>query len=362
MTKLFITFAVVIAGLAATKPITADPGAWLFVSLLSERKIVTFERDRELGTLSRRGTTNCTAEPACQAVSPDGKTLFVSFRSSGQLASFKIDQNRGSLSLISVVEGGADPAYLLPDRTGRYLLSAYYQADKVTVHNISPDGTLKEPALQTIPTADNAHGIVLDSTNRFAFVPHTGANRIYQFKFTPETGRLSSNDPPFVTTPTVDHPRHIALHPSNQWAYVSNEAGDSIGVFQVDLASGTMVKIQNLSTIPEDFDGNRNSTARCEISPNGQFVYVANRGHDSIACFEINQETGRVNLLEITPTEQTPRSFTIEPSGKFLYAAGQASGNIAAFRIRESGVLDRFATYESGPVSWWVQAVDVNSD
>lgn len=338
--------------------IEAEAGQWLFASLLEEKQIVTFERDAESGELTRRLVTDCPAEPACMAVSPDRRTLFVSFRSTGQLASFRIDPGSGRLTPLSVVEGGEDPAYLLPDRTGRFLLSAYYQANKVAVHALDSDGAISAEPLQTIPTAEHAHGIAIDSANRIAFVTHTGANRIYQFHFDQETGRLSPNNPPFVSTPVEDEPRHIALHPSDRWAYTSNEAGDSIGVFAVNTNAGTLERIQTESTIPDGIDGSQNSTARCEMTPDGRFVYVANRGHDSIAGFAIDQETGRVTSLGQTLTEATPRSFTIDPSGRFLYAAGQGSGRIAAYPIAEDGRLDRFATYDSGPVSWWVLAVD----
>jgi 6-phosphogluconolactonase (cycloisomerase 2 family)/sugar lactone lactonase YvrE len=339
----------------------AESRSWLFVSLLREKKIVTFERDPQSGELSRRGETACPAEPAFLSTSPDRRTLLASFRSTGQLASFRIEPD-GSLKPVSVVDGGEDPAYLLADHTGRFLLSAYYAADKVTVHTLSPDGTIGKTALQTILTADKAHGFAVDSENRFAFVPHTGANRIYQFYFNERTGRLTASHTPSVTTPDEDHPRHIALHPSDRWAYVSNEAGDSIGVFEVDQATGMLQRIQTLSTLPDDFDGSLNATARCEITPYGRFVYVANRGHDSIACFAIDQETGRVTSLGQELTEQTPRSFTIDPTGRYLYAAGQSSGKVAAYSIRDDGTLDRFATYESGPVSWWALAVDTPTE
>jgi len=336
----------------------AESRSWLFVSLLQEEKIVTFERNPDSGALVRRAETKCPAEPACMSTSPDRRTLFVSYRSTGQLASFRIDASTGRLTPLSVVKGGADPAYLLPDHSGRFLLSAYYAANKVTVHRLGDDGSISESPLQTISTAEKAHGIVLDSTNRIAFVSHTGANRIFQFRFDKKTGRLSAGNPPFAKTPDEDHPRHITLHPSDRWAYVSNEAGDSIGVFDVNRKSSTLRRIQTLSTLPAGFDGSRNATARCEMTPNGRFVYVANRGHDSIACFAIDQNTGRVTSLGQIPTEKTPRSFTIEPRGRFLYAAGQGSGRIAAFRILDDGKLARFATYESGPVSWWALAVD----
>ncbi len=332
-------------------------GDWLFVSLLQKKQIVTFERGAETGRLTRRGVTDCPAEPACMASSPDRRTLFVSFRSTGELASFRIDQANGSLRPVSVVRGGDDPAYLLPDRTGRFLLSAYYQSNKVCVHGVSLAGEISDVPVQTIPTAEKAHGITLDSRNAVAFVPHTGANRIYQFRFDSRTGKLVASDPAFVSAGDGEHPRHITLHPNDRWAYVSNEAGDSVGVYEASPV-GTLRRVQSMSTLPPGFDGSQNSTARCEMTPEGRFVYVANRGHDSIAGFSIDQRTGRVKSLGQTPTEKTPRSFTIDSRGRFLYAAGQGSGRLAVFRIGTDGALTRIQTVEAGPIAWWALAVD----
>jgi 6-phosphogluconolactonase len=291
------------------------------------------------------------------SVSSDRKILYVSYRSTGELASFRIEGASGKLSKLSKVPGGADPAFLQPNELGTYLISAYYVANKVTVHRLAKDGAIGK-LVQTIPTAEHAHGVGLNSKNTFAFVPHTGANRIYQFGFDSKTGMLTPSNPAFLATAPEDHPRHIVLHPTDRFAYTSNEAGDSLGVYSVNRKRGTLKKLQTLKSIPQGFDGSKNATARCEMTPNGRFVYVSNRGHDSIACYSIDQKSGLATSLGQVPTEQTPRSFTIEPDGKYLYAAGQGSGKIAAFRIQKDGQLKRFATYESGPMSWWVLAVD----
>lgn len=335
---------------------------WLFASLLQERKIVSFERNELTGELTRRAVTSCPAEPAIMTLAPSGKFLFTSLRSSGQLASFRIDAKTGELTLLSVAAGGADPAFLLADRQGRFLLSAYYEANQVCVHTIDIEGKLSSQPIQTIPTAEKAHGIALDSSNHIALVPHTGSNRIDQFFFDAGTGRLRSADPPYTATPLEYHPRHIAIHPNDRWAYANNEAGDSLTFYTLDLRTARLQPIQTLKTIPEPFDGQRNATARCEMTRDGRFVYVANRGHDSIAGFAVDPATGRLTSLGQTPTEKTPRSLTIDARARFLYAAGQDSGRIAAYRILMHGQLERFATYDAGPVAWCVLAADLPVD
>ncbi|MEZ6035290.1 MAG: beta-propeller fold lactonase family protein [Planctomycetaceae bacterium] len=336
--------------------------SFVFVSLLQERKIVTFSRHVETGELVRQHDTICPAEPAFLAASNDGKVLFVSLRSSGQLAAYRIDSANGTLTLINTVDGGDDPAFLVTDRSGKFLLTAYYVSNKVTVHQIASSGRISESPVQSLATAANAHGIAIDSKNETVYVSHTGANRIYQFSFDAATGRLTPLDPPFVSAKAGQHPRHIVLHPSDNWAYCSNEAGnseeDGASMYNRNAVSKSLSLSQSSSSVPDDFDANKNSTARCLITPNGRFLYVANRGHDSIAGYEIDKMSGQLTQIAVTPTEAVPRSFTITPDGRHLYVAGEASGRVAGYRTTVAGKLEPVSTIESGPVSWAILAVD----
>jgi 6-phosphogluconolactonase len=115
---------------------------------------------------------------------------------------------------------------------------------------------------------------------------------------------------------------------------------------------------QSVSSLPDDFDATKNSTAHCEMTSDGRHFYVANRGHDSIAAFSIAADTGELTRISITPTEAVPRSFTITADGKYLYAAAEKSGRVAGYRIRESGSLEPIGVVTSGPISWAVLAVE----
>lgn len=336
--------------------------SFVMVSLLKQRQIVVFRRDVDSGELEPAHVVDCPAEPAFLAASNDGRTLFASLRSSGQLASFRIDPTSGHLSLIHVVDGGEDPAFLLTDRTGNFLLTAYYVSNRVTVHAVAADGRLSTMPVQSIATADNAHGIAIDSLNESVYVAHTGANRIDQFRFDPQTGHLTPLNPPFVVARPGQHPRHIVLHPSDRWAYCSNEAGssaeDGAAMYARDETTRCLTLQQSVSSLPADFDASRNATSRCLMTPHGEFLYIANRGHDSIAGFAIDRTSGHLTRVSVTPTEAIPRSFAISPDGRHLYAAGEASGQLAAYRIAASGELKPIRSVPSGPVSWAVIAVD----
>jgi len=85
--------------------------------------------------------------------------------------------------------------------------------------------------------------------------------------------------------------------------------------------------------LPPDFSGT-NTTAEIRIHPNGRFLYNTNRGHNSVTIFEIEPETGELEVIGWESTRgEWPRGMNLDPSGSFLYAANQNTDNIAVFRI-----------------------------
>ena len=115
----------------------------------------------------------------------------------------------------------------------------------------------------------------------------------------------------------------------------------TITAFAYDADAGTLTGLHYLSTLPEGTTGERLSTAQILVEPSGKFVYVSNRGHNTIAIFAIDQATGRLTAVGHQSTlGETPRNFAIAPSGTFLYAANQNSNTIVQFKIDlETGAL-----------------------
>ena len=224
----------------------------------------------------------------------------------------------------------------------------------MVVHRIKEDGTIHTPAVQTVETAKTAHNIAVDRDNRFVFVPHVSPNAVYQFKLDATTGKLTAAGKAAGGTAKAG-PRHLAFHPTQDIAFTSDESGSSITAYRYEAASG-LKPVQTLSTLPEDFKGS-NSTAEVKVHPGGKFVWVSNRGHDSLAGFAIDRD-GKLTAIGQTPTEKTPRSFDIDPDGQFAFGAGEGSGKLAVFRVDpDSGKLTRLHTYDVGKSLTWVLAV-----
>ncbi len=342
-----------------------DAASVLYVSVSEEQRLARFEVDETSGRITLCDSLRVDGTPGAMAVAPDQRTLYVSLRSTNSLGSFRIDETSGKLTPLNVVPAGGNAAYVTTDRTGRYLLTAYYSDGRVAVHALDENGAIGE-LLHSIPTAEKAHCIVVDRSNRFTFVPHTGPEKIFQFLFNAETGELNPHDAGPVDTTDADHacgPRHVWLHPTRELAFVSLEQGSAIAACRIDPQGGSLTPIHDtagrpvrVSTIPDDFNEG-NSTADIELTPDGRFAYVSNRGHDSLAGFAVDAENGSLTPLGQFATERTPRSFNIHPSGRFLYAAGQNSGNLAAYHISPEGRLQQFQTLPVGKGPAWVQIV-----
>jgi len=337
-------------------PMTLLADTFIYVSMAPEQKIQVYRLDPKDGKLTAVETFAVEGAPGSLGVDPKRKFLFASLRSNSTLASYAIDPATGKLKALSsaALPKGENAAFVGTDRTGRWLVSASYNAGKVVVHKLKDDGTIETPAVQTVTTAKTAHAFATDRDNRFVFVPHVAPNAVFQFRLDPATGQLADAG----KTPggaAKAGPRHIALHPTQNLAFTSDETGSSITAYRLDPATG-LKPVQTLPTLPADFKGG-NTTAEVKVHPNGKFVWVSNRGHDSLAGFAIDS-AGMLKSLGQTPTEKTPRSFEIEPDGRFVLGAGEGSGKLAVFQVdADSGKLTRLHTYDVGKSLTWVLAV-----
>ncbi len=338
---------------------TADAAIYVYVSMAAEQRIQIYRLDPNSGSLSAVDGIAVDGAPGCLAVRPGGQFLFASLRTTSSLASFRIDQRTGKLTLLSTaaLPSGENAAFVTTDHSGRWLLSASYLAGTVVVHRVRDDGTIELPPIQSIKTAKTAHCVAIDRSNKLVLVPHVAPNAVHQFHLNEQTGKL-------IEAGTVAGgadkagPRHLAFHPSQRFAYTSDEQGSSVSGYKVDPASG-LTAFQTLSTLPGAFQG-PNSTAEVKVHPSGKFVWVSNRGHDSLAGFSVDGESGRLMPLGQTPTEKTPRSFELDPAGNFLFAAGEGNGRLAVYRIdTTSGRLIPVNAYDVGKSLTWVRAVDL---
>ncbi|HAA77384.1 TPA: hypothetical protein DCE37_19910 [Candidatus Latescibacteria bacterium] len=316
-----------------------------------------FLLDTETGALTQEDNIALDAEPGAVATSTDGSLLYVCLRKEKTYQSFQVNKVTGQLSPLNKATVDDGGPYLKTDNTDRFLLATYYGAGAVSVHALNEDGSIGDQ-LQWIETEEHAHSIQLDRSNSYAYVPHTNPpNAIYQFKFDEKTGELSANDPRKIQPETPEGPRHFVFHPSKDYLWSVNENGSTVSAHYFDPATGKLSSFQVISTLPDDFDGENNSTAEIRMTQDGKYLYASNRGHDSLAIFAVGDD-GRLTAKGHQPTEETPRYFDLDPTGTYILSLGQGSGRMATYRINhDDGSLVPMATYKVGESPLWIQFV-----
>ena len=286
--------------------------------------------------------------PSFLAIHPDGRHLYSVSEVDGEggISAFEINAAEGTLKHLNATSTqGGSPCHLVVDKTGSFVLCANYGGGSVCTVPIREDGTVGEvacfvqheghsvtPGRQDSP---HAHSINLDAANKFAFAADLGLDKVLIYAFDDRSGELTPNDPAAIDIAPGSGPRHFAFHPSGKYAYVINEILLTVTAMKYDAARGKLTEIQTIPTIPVAVKPEY-STAEVVAHPSGRFLYGSNRGHHTIAVFEIDEKTGTLERIQNEPTRgETPRNFNLDPTGRFLFAENQKSGTIVVFRINQ---------------------------
>ena len=270
----------------------------------------------------------------------------------GSVSAYTIEADTGSLTLLNKQpSGGAGPCHVSIDHMGKNLLVANYGSGSASVIPIRSDGRLGKPTgfVQHTGSSVNtrrqkgphAHSINVSSDNRFAFVADLGIDRIMIYKLDTEKGTIVANSPPFVKVKPGAGPRHFAFHPNGKYAYVINELDCTVTAFAYESVSGALKEIQTVTTLPNGFNGSSTCAEVC-VHPSGKFLYGSNRGHDSIVVYRVDLANGTVTYVEHEMADiKTPRNFNIDPTGRFCLVANQGKDSVVVFRInKETGALE----------------------
>jgi 6-phosphogluconolactonase len=169
--------------------------------------------------------------------------------------------------------------------------------------------------------------------NRFALVPDLGVDKLFVYRFDAKDGSLRANTPAAATIAPGSGPRHVRFHPNGRWVYLVNEIASTVIAFDWDATNGTLAEKQVVPTLPADFKG-ESTCAEIEVHPNGKFLYVSNRGHDSLAVFAVDAANGRLSLIEHVPSRgKTPRNFAFDPTAHWMVCTNHGSDNAVVFRV-----------------------------
>ena len=261
----------------------------------------------------------------------------------GGIAAFRLTKDGDPVFLNAIYSNGQGPAQVSTMKAyGRtFVLGAGVFEGDVMVCPTAEDGSLLPMSdyfkiIDVEKTAERgkAHGIDAIPGTNFVVVPDTLNGQIYTFELTPE-GKLEKR---FVfDDPVVRCPRHMTFSKDGTKLYFLTERANSLEAFNIDRKTGELTHFFHGSTLPDDFTGSSMASA-IHISPDGRFVYLSNRGYNSIAVFRVDgEQIERVGF--VCDEIESPREFMITPDGEFLFAGNQGNTKTAIFRIdRETGM------------------------
>ncbi|WP_371974258.1 lactonase family protein [Lelliottia nimipressuralis] len=348
--------------LLATAAVAQPQYAWVGTYNPNGEGLYRFTVDPNNGALGEKTLVSQLPNAAQLTVSHDGKTLYLASEAEkGVIQALRIGANGELTELNQVASGGAGPVYVSLTPEGRHLLVANYVSGSIAVLPVKADGSLGEatdthqdqgePGAAKPEAAvegsfaisdhngPHAHMIAADPSGKYVFSTDLGLDRIYQYRFDKQSGKLTPNEPPFINASSKGAgPRHFVFTPKGDGLWLINEESSTLTWYVLDQASGTLKEGKTISSLPKEYKGT-SFAAGLALSADGQQLYVANRLHNSIAHFRVTAEGTLVHQEDVWTRGDYPRSLTLDTQGRWLYVMNQRSDNITRFRVAPDGKL-----------------------
>lgn len=333
---------------------TGGRHAWVFIGTQRSGPGTGISRaafDATTGRLSPFALEAIEPDPSFLAAAPSGRHLYVSNAGTpGGVTALSIDPVTGALTRLNhSVSEGRGPSQLSLDEGGRFVLEANYGGGYVEVLAVTGDGRLgaqtaliRHEGRSVHPdrqTRAYPHCVRVDPSNRFALVADLGLDRVLVYRFDTGRGSLLLHDPPGTHVDPGSGPRHFVFHPNGLWLYLVEELACTLTTFDWDGAEGRLRVRRTVPTLPPEFTGT-NTSAEVLIDRRGRFLYVSNRGHDSVAVFAVDPHSGDVTCIQRESSGgRTPRYMSFDLTGRWLFVANCDSDSLAIFRVSDDGRL-----------------------
>jgi 6-phosphogluconolactonase len=320
-------------------------------SVRGSEGIYVLEFDPDVPALKVLQAIPTKESPSYVEIHPSGKFLYSANRGSvdgivktnGSVSSFSIDPLTGRLHAINGQQAfGLGPCHIGINPAGTFAVVSHFHAGTLAVYPLLDDGSMGtmtdsirysgkglDPQRQNQP---HIHSATFAPGNQAIIVADLGTDKIYSYRTDLINGKLVPSSQSSISTKPGTGPRHLAFHPNGKNFYLAEEISSTVAVFGYDKKTGTVEIVEDeIRSLPQNFNG-KNSAADIQISPDGKFVYVSNRGHNALAIFSV-LKNGKLKLIGHQDVMgKTPRFHFFDKTGEFLLVANQDSDNITVFK------------------------------
>ncbi len=354
MNKVFFTSVIILLVIAGC---TQNEKVLMFVGTYTggdSKGIYSFYFDQKSGELESAETTLNKENPSFLAISPNKQFLYAVAEvkespniDSGSVASYRILEDGQLEKINQKATKGYHPCHVAVSPDGSLVVASNYSSGSLSLFRADERGKLSESfqLIQHIgfgPDSSrqmepHAHSALFDAKGELLISADLGTDKIELYKQAAD-GNFVAAEQAFVAMPPGAGPRHFAFSPDGQFMYVMNEMVETVTVLKKE--ANKFVELETVSALPPDYK-EASYGADIHVSLDGNFVYCSNRGHNSIAVFQRDLDSGKIKLVETESVQgDWPRNFALSPNGKFLLVANQKSNNITVFNIDKNGMLD----------------------
>jgi 6-phosphogluconolactonase len=267
--------------------------------------------------------------PSFLAFDRDQEYLYVVHGDLSEVSSFRVEAT-GELTLLGQESTqGRNPVHLSVDPSNRYVVIANHVTSTLAVLPRRADGSLGPvcdlvelqgeigPHRVEQPFA-KPHQVQFDPSGGLIAVPDKGLDRTFLFALD-EAGRLHQQGTPAISREGFG-PRHMVFHPNGRFAYIIDELSSTVTACAFDVSAAKLTPFQIVSNLPENFVGNSRA-AGIALSDDGFVLVASNRGHDSVACFDVDPQSGHLTSTGwLSSQGKTPRFLTFTPWNTLLVA------------------------------------------
>jgi 6-phosphogluconolactonase len=333
-------FLIVAVALGAIASVGSAAEHWVFLGTYTGKDggkgIYRCKFDDATGKLSEPEVAAEMGSPSFVTIHPNKKFLYAvgegGGKDGGAVVAFALDAKTGALTKLNEDKsGGAGPCHIAISPKGDVAAIANYTGGSTCVFAVEPDGKLGKRLgffQHKGGKAPHGHNCAFNPAGDHLYTVDLGLDKVKVFHIGKKG--VEEDEDEDVATPPGSGPRHMSFHPDGKAIYVCGELDSTVNVVK----GGKVV--QSLSTLPAPVKGN--STAECIVSPDGKFVYVSNRGHNSIAVFRVKEDKTLEAAGHMMNDIKTPRNFNIDPSGKWMLIASQDGGKVDVWELdRNSG-------------------------
>ena len=319
--------------------------------------IYLYRLSLESGTLAHMYTATDAVNPSYLVLNQNNQCLYAvnelkkfNGMASGAVSAYAFSAVNWKLQYLNCrPTHGTDPCHVTINTAGTHVYVSNFMSGSVSVFPLESDGRLK-PASQFIQhqghsvnperqSGPHAHALIFSPDKQYALVPDLGLDKLMLYKVVGHS--LDEPNAVYYKASPGSGPRYCTFGLSGKHCYLINEMSASIDVLSFSPAEASFTALQRISTLPKNASASHNNCADMHITPNGKYLYASNRGHNSLAVYQIDQESGLLSYIDsVSCSGKIPRSFNIDPTGRFLLCANQDSDNMVVFEINsETGLL-----------------------